>query len=105
MAWQRRNGGHSSNSGHGTVMGVQTGKVVYYQTRSKTCRTCASGKNKKNDCRKNHTGSSKSMEPDVAVENNVKYNIYTEDDDARTQAHIRDQVPYMLKNIQIQYIQ
>ena len=45
------------------------------------------------------------MEPDVAVENNVKYNIYTEDDDARTQAHIRDQVPYMLKNIQIQYIQ
>jgi len=27
------------------------------------------------------------MEPDVAVENNVKYNIYTGDDDARTQAH------------------
>ena len=41
------------------------------------------------------------MEPDVAVdlfkravENNVKYNIYTGDDDATTQAHIRDQVPY-----------
>ena len=41
------------------------------------------------------------MEPDVAVDlfkravqNNVKYNIYTGDDDATTQAHIRDQVPY-----------
>ena len=41
------------------------------------------------------------MEPDVAVdlfkravENNVKYNIYTGDDDAATQAHIKDEVPY-----------
>ena len=62
---------------------------------------CQWQKQKKHDCRKNHTGSSKSMEPDVAVdlfkravENNVKYNIYTGDDDATTQAHIRDQVPY-----------
>ena len=41
------------------------------------------------------------MEPNVAVDlfqraikNGVKYNIYTADDDATTQAHIRDQVPY-----------
>ena len=52
------------------------------------------------------------MEPDVAVdlfkravENNVKYNIYTGNDDATTQAYIRDQVPYEVENIQIQYIQ
>jgi len=44
------------------------------------------------------------MEPDVAVdlfkravEPNVMYNIYTGDDDATTQAHIRDQVPYEVK--------
>ena len=41
------------------------------------------------------------MEPDVAVDlfqhaikNGVKYNIYTSDDDATTQARIRDKVPY-----------
>jgi len=44
------------------------------------------------------------MEPDFAVdlfkravEHNVKYNIYTGDDDATTQANIRDQVPYEVK--------
>ena len=41
------------------------------------------------------------MEPDVAVDlfqraikNGVKYNIYTGDDDATTQAHIRDKASY-----------
>ena len=41
------------------------------------------------------------MEPDVAVDlfqraikNGVKYSIYTGDDDATTQAHFRDKVPY-----------
>ena len=75
--------------------------MLDYGVRSKTRRTCATGKKKKHDCRKNHTGSSKSMEPDVAVDlfqraikNGVKYNIYTGDDDATTQAHIRDKVSY-----------
>jgi len=68
MAWQRRNGGHNSNTGHGAVMGAHTGQVLDYGVRSKTCRTCATGKKKSHDCRKNHTGSSKSMEPDVAVD-------------------------------------
>ncbi|XP_068756051.1 uncharacterized protein [Montipora capricornis] len=101
MAWQRRNGGHNSNTGHGAVMGAHTGQVLDYGVRSKMCRICASGKKKKHDCRKNHKGSSKSMEPDVAVDlfqravkNGVKYNIYTGDDDATTQAHLRDKVSY-----------
>ena len=34
MAWQRRNGGHSSNTGHGAVMGITTGKVLDYGTRT-----------------------------------------------------------------------
>jgi hypothetical protein len=45
----------------------------------------------KHDCRKNHTGSSKAMEPISAVElfNNapkqgVKYSTYTGDDDSTT---------------------
>ena len=85
-------------------MGAHTGRVLDYGVRSKTCRICASGKKKSHDCRTNHTGSSKSMEPDVAVDlfqhaikNGVKYNIYTGDDDATTQAHIRDKVPYKVE--------
>ena len=35
MAWQRRNGGHSSNIGHGAVMGAHTGKVLDYGVRPK----------------------------------------------------------------------
>ena len=40
MAWQRRNGGHSSDTGHGAVMGITTGKVLDYGTRTKLCRVC-----------------------------------------------------------------
>ena len=56
------------NIGNGAVMGALTEKVVDYATKSKTCRVCCSGKGKKCGCRKNHTGSSKIMEPDVAVD-------------------------------------
>ena len=106
MAWQRRNSGHSSNTGHGAVMGLSTGKILDFETRSKTCRICAnaSKKNQKprnHDCRKNHVGSSKSMEPDVAVDlfqratmSKIKYNVYTGDDDTTTHKHIREKVPY-----------
>ena len=86
------------------AMGANTGQVLDYGIRSKTCGTCASWKNKKHDCRKNHTGSSKSMEPDVAVDlfqhvikNGVKYNVYTGDDDATTRAQVRDKVPYKVE--------
>ena len=50
---------------------------------------------------KNHTGSSKSMEPAVAVElfnnatkSHVKFSTYTGDDDSTTESHIRQNVPY-----------
>ena len=105
MAWQRRNGGHSSNTGHGAVMGITTGKVLDYGTRTKLCRVCnnvsAGQTPRPHDCRKNHVGSSKSMEPNVAVDlfqratsSGVKYNVYTGDDDTTTQSHIRQQVSY-----------
>ena len=32
-----------------------------------------------------------------AIKNGVKYSIYTGDDDATTQAHIRDKVPYKVE--------
>ena len=56
---------------------------------------------KKHDCRKNHVGSSKSMERDVAVElwtravdNGIQFATYVGDDDSTTLADIHDKVPY-----------
>lgn len=49
----------------------------------------------------NHSGSSKSMESLAAVElfnevtkSNVKFSIYTGDDDSMTESHLKQKVPY-----------
>ena len=105
MGWQKRGRGHNSSTGHGAAMGLATGKVVSYSTRCKTCRVCnhskLSGKGKKHDCRKNHWGSSKSMERDVACElwskapqSGIKFSVYVGDDDSTTLATIKNNVPY-----------
>ncbi|XP_068701266.1 uncharacterized protein [Montipora foliosa] len=105
MGWQKRGRGHNSSTGHGAAMGLATGKVVSYSTRCKTCRVCShnklTGKDKRHDCRKNHSGSSKSMERDVACElwskapkSGVKFSIYVGDDDSTTLADIKNKIPY-----------
>lgn len=103
MAWQRTNGGYSSNTGYGAAIGATTKKVLDYGTRTKLCRICGSDSEqaKPHDCRKNHVGSSKRMEPDVAIDlfqraptHGVKFTVYTGDDDSTTESHIRDKVPY-----------
>ena len=106
MGWQKRGKGFNSNTGHSAVMGLHTGKVMDYATKTKTCRCCDYAKrtNKQardHDCRKNHAGSSKSMEPLSAVElfqnatkHNAKYSTYTGDDDSTTECYIHQQVPY-----------
>lgn len=55
--------------GHGCLMGYYTGKIISYTTRSKDCKRCNAGQLKQNhDCRANYKGTSKAMEPDMAVE-------------------------------------
>ena len=87
-------------------MGLATGKVLSYATRCKSCRVCESSKKsrkkaKKHDCRKHHTGSSKSMERDVAiqlwtsvVDSGIQLTTYVGDDDSTTLVDIHDKVPY-----------
>ena len=53
------------------MVGHNTGKCIDYETRNKDCRLCniaakTGAKSKQRDCRKNHTGSSKSMESSVS---------------------------------------
>ena len=105
MGWQKRGRGHNSSTSHGAAMGLTTGKVVSYSTRCKTCGVCShnkvTGKEKQHDCRKNHSGSSKSMERDLACElwskapqSGVQFSIYVGDDDSTTLADIKNKVPY-----------
>lgn len=106
MGWQKRGRGFNSKTGHAAVMGLSTGKVLDYTTKNKMCRSCdeakkAGKKPNSHDCRKNHSGSSKSMEPLAAVElfnkvtkSNVKFSIYTGDDDSTTESHLKQKVPY-----------
>ena len=67
--WQRRGSGRSYNSlsGHGSLIGRKSGKVIDFETRIKKCRICEHahkfGRNpEKHDCRKNWNSNAKSME-------------------------------------------
>lgn len=63
----------NSQTGAGANIGSKTKKVVGYATRNKQCITCDTAARegqdtKEHDCRQNQLGSSKSMEPVVAVQ-------------------------------------
>ncbi|KAL7290174.1 hypothetical protein TKK_0015643 [Trichogramma kaykai] len=101
-AWQKRGTGHAYNSlsGHAAVIGYHSGKILSYAVRSKDCRLCALGHEPQDhDCRKNHTGSAKSMEASMAVElytknvlledNGAALNVFIGDDDSSTISAIR----------------
>jgi predicted RNA binding protein with dsRBD fold (UPF0201 family) len=106
MGWQKRGKGHNSMTGQGVAMGLATGNVLAYATKCKSCRVCDHAKKKgkqprRHDCRKNHVGSSKAMEPAVACElwnstpkEKVKFSIYVGDDDTTTLCHLNQNVPY-----------
>lgn len=59
-------------SGHATVVGTKTGKIINFDTRSKSCRTCKHAEKKgekprNHSCRRNWVGSAKAMEADMVV--------------------------------------
>ena len=112
MGWQKRGKGHNSLTGQAAVMSLTTAEVLDYTTRVKFCRFCDHAKRNNapvtpHDCRKNHTDSSKVVEPSAPVElfnngpkHNVKYFTYTGDDDSTTEAHIRcEKVGYKVEKL------
>jgi hypothetical protein len=46
MGWQIRGKGFNSNTSQSAAMGVHTGKIMDYVTKTKTCRTCQHAKKK-----------------------------------------------------------
>ncbi|XP_065944826.1 uncharacterized protein [Magallana gigas] len=91
-------------TGHCSMIGAQTGKVLGYEVRSKVCRICQSAeRNKKeakdHDCRQNWQGSSKSMEQSMVVsmvkkkmDEGVKVSTIIADDDTTTISRLRQNV-------------
>lgn len=71
MGWSRRGTGRSYDSlnGYGAIIGFLSKKVLDYSSRNRKCKRCELGQPKNtHDCRKNFSGSAKSMEPSVGNE-------------------------------------
>lgn len=103
MGWQKRGNGHSydSSSGHSTLVGEISGRVMDYEVKRKICYRC-SRKGAwclRKSCRRNWTGSAKSMEAASAVRMvtesvpletaQVKIGTLIGDEDSSTAAAIR----------------
>ncbi|XP_021350929.1 uncharacterized protein LOC110448808 [Mizuhopecten yessoensis] len=72
--WQTRGSGwqYNSNTGHSSLVGVKTGKVLDFDVRTKFCSICQHHLGRKDtipnhQCNSNWQGSSKGMEPDMAL--------------------------------------
>ncbi|XP_052103081.1 uncharacterized protein LOC127736559 [Mytilus californianus] len=106
--WQKRGSGRSYNSttGHATVIGNVSGKCLHFGLKSTDCRKCnyideKGDAREEHDCRQNYFGSSKAMEPALAVEmvkdiEEMGYmvNSLTMDDDTTTMARLRQEVDH-----------
>ncbi|XP_062607553.1 uncharacterized protein LOC134269372 [Saccostrea cucullata] len=109
--WQKRGSGrsYSSLSGHAAMIGKETGKCIAYATRNKFCRVCERAERTKkdipeHDCRKNWSGSSKAMEPDMCIgmmkdlqDSNIHIGSIIMDNDSTTVARARAEVNPALK--------
>ena len=104
-AWQKRGKARDSITGFGTIIGESTGKVLDFRVKSTRCRKCdcavSDSTTSSHDCRRNHSGSSKYMEPEIAVvcfndapNHGIKYSSYAGDEDATTESHIKYRVNY-----------
>ncbi|CAC5385553.1 unnamed protein product [Mytilus coruscus] len=91
-----------AQKGHATMIGKKTGKCVSQGTKSADCRKCMYVDEKgdgNHDCRKNHTGSAKSMESNLAVEmvqelqcKGCKVSCIIIDDDTTTLARLKQSI-------------
>ncbi|XP_061186837.1 uncharacterized protein LOC133194959 [Saccostrea echinata] len=109
--WQKRGSGRSfsSLSGHAAMIGRETGRIVHFATHNGYCKICHSAEKtgktpSTHDCRKNWTGSSKAMEPDMCIEmlkdlgeKDVQVGTIIMDNDTTTIARARTEVNSALK--------
>ena len=109
--WQKRGSGrsYSSLSGHCSLIGSRSDKVIAFEVRNKQSRICETYKKSKketpdHDCRKNWSGPAKAMESDMVVsmlkkEGTNKIKVLALDNDSTTCSRIKDEVPRKIKDI------
>ncbi|CAC5355728.1 unnamed protein product [Mytilus coruscus] len=108
---------YNSHTGHASLIGVNTGKVVEFDVRTRNCSICQYhiGKNEPkppHECNVNWTGSSKGMEPDIAcsmiqrlAEDGYTVGTLHADNDATSQSRLprsiikKDDKTHVKKNI------
>ena len=96
--------------GAGSMIGLRSGKVIAYGTRTKRCAVCEAATRdgstpRLHDCRLNWSGSSKAMEPDVkaqlaktcAVKYGAEVAILVGDDDSATIKKVRENVTHTVE--------
>lgn len=99
-SWQKR--GFQSNNGFLSAISVKTGKILDIDCKSRYCNMCNHGYETPHDCRKNHTGSSGSMEPASAVsiykrslpKHGLRYVGYLGDGDSSAFKSVVESKPY-----------
>lgn len=116
--WSKRSykSNYSSLAGVGTIIGLNSGKVLHISVKNKYCVICMRAKNKGNEprqhqCNINHKGSSTSMEQAAIVEgfknsekkHNLIYSQLIADGDASTYKNILESRPY--PNVTVQKIE
>lgn len=87
------------NLGHSALIGYRSGKIMGYAIRNKYCRCIYKNLPANHECTVNYSGSSKAMEPDMAVElvvenpnlkkENTKIGVIISDDDASIISAVR----------------
>ena len=95
-------------AGRGSVIGYRSKKLLAYEVKSSACKKCALGwKIEEHDCRKNHEGSAKSIEPSAAVDllavnphfqkAGVRCDVLVGDEDAATYCHVQQRTVHDVK--------
>lgn len=109
--WQKRGTGwnYNSISGHASMIGKNTGKILAYEVRSKCCRVCDLHAEQNHtvpshECPQNWSGSSKAMEADMAMsmahqlaDNDFMLQVLHADNDSATTAKIHLDFPNIVK--------
>ncbi|XP_062591668.1 uncharacterized protein LOC134253169 [Saccostrea cucullata] len=111
--WQKRGSGfnYNSNTGHASLIGKKTGKVLAVNIRSKVCKICdtftVQHPNETvpyHDCSRNWSGSSTAMEVDMALnllgemeKEGCHVDIFHADNDSSTSGMLKSEFPNTVK--------
>lgn len=112
--WCKRMHKHSYNakSGIAIIIGLATGKILYFGVRNKYCSVCAASEKsgqtpQAHECFKNWDGPSSSMETDILVEGfkqaekyGLRYTIFVGDGDSSAYPSLIAEVPVWGHSIQ-----